>query len=124
MSARTEATVGSVLGKDSIRINYDIWGSYIASDLLTNVNALTYVLVTDTNLYNVYVPRFEQCFHATAKELGIEAYLHVYQIAPGETSKSRETKAAIESWMLSSERDPPCDTSSASRPRRSREASE
>ena len=110
MEAGEKPAVVRVLGKDSIRIDYDIWGTYIAKDLLTNVRALTYVLVTDTNLFDNYVPSFEKCFHAVAEDVGAEAYLHTYQIPPGETSKSRETKAAIESWMLSSERDPPCDT--------------
>ena len=105
-----EATKVQVLGKESIIVHYDIWGSYIAKDLLTNVKALTYVLITDTNLYNKYVPSFEEYFQSTVKELGVEAYLYTYKIPPGETSKSRDTKARIEDWMLSEERDPPCDT--------------
>ena len=110
MDQHVEPTVVQVLNKDSIRIDYDIWGAYIAEDLLRNVKALTYVLVTDSNLNERYVPQFEEKFNAAAKQLRIEAYLHTYQIPPGETSKSRETKATIESWMLSGERDPPCDT--------------
>ena len=110
MSKNLEPALVQILGRDSIRIDYNIWGSYIAKDLLTNVKALTYVLITDTNLSATYVPPFRQSFNAAAQELRVEAYLHTYEIPPGETSKSRETKAAIESWMLSGERDPPCDT--------------
>ncbi|KAI4145578.1 MAG: hypothetical protein LQ340_006228 [Diploschistes diacapsis] len=110
MGQNTQPTIVQILGKDSIRVDYNIWGEYILKDLLTNVKALTYVLVTDTNLYGRYVPAFSKSFHAVAEALRTEAYLHTYQIPPGETSKSRDTKAAIESWMLSSERDPPCDT--------------
>ena len=110
MSKTMEPTVVEVLGKDSIRIDYEIWGSYIAKDLLTNVKALTYVLVTDTNLNEKYVPSFQDAFTAATRELHVEAYLHVFTIPPGETSKSRETKASIESWMLSQERSPPLDT--------------
>lgn len=105
-----EASKVKVLGKESIIVHYDIWGSYIVNDLLVNVKALTYVLITDTNLYHKYVPSFQSCFQATAEKLGVEAYLHTYKIPPGETSKSRDTKARIEDWMLSKERDPPCDT--------------
>ena len=104
------ASVVQILGQDSVFVDYDIWGSYIAKDLLTNVKALTYVLITDTNLSAKYLLPFKESFNAAVEELHVEAYLHTYEIPPGETSKSRETKAAIESWMLSSERDPPCDT--------------
>lgn len=104
------ATKVKILGKESIIVDYGIWGLYIAEDLLHNVNALSYVLITDTNLYDTYVPTFQQCFETTSKRLGIEAYLHTYKIPPGESSKSRKTKERIESWMLSDQLDPPCDT--------------
>ena len=99
-----------ILGKESIIVDYGIWGTYIAEDLLQNVKALSYVLITDTNLYDSYVPTFQQCFETTSKKLGIEAYLYTYKIPPGESSKSRKTKERIESWMLSDELNPPCDT--------------
>jgi pentafunctional AROM polypeptide len=100
----------SILGKESIVVDYGIWGSFIANDLLCNVPSSTYVLVTDTNLYPRYVPDFQQTFESEAKRLGKTARLLTYTISPGETSKSRKTKARIEDWMLSQERDPPCDT--------------
>jgi len=64
-------------------------------------------LITDTNLYGKYVPAFERDFREAA---GGNARLLTYQIPPGETSKSRTTKAEVEDWMLSDERNPPCDT--------------
>jgi pentafunctional AROM polypeptide len=73
----------------------------------TQIASSTYVLITDTNLYGKYVPAFERSFREVA---GKSARLLTYQIPPGETSKSRTTKAEIEDWMLSEERDPPCDT--------------
>lgn len=102
-----EPTKVSILGKETIVVHYDIWGSYIAQDLLENVTSSTYVLITDTNLYGRYVPTFERTFRETAGE---RARLLTYQIPPGETSKSRATKAEIEDWLLSEARDPPCDT--------------
>lgn len=110
MSNIDEPTTVQILGERSIYIDYSIWGSYIAKDLLTNVKALTYVLVTDEHLYDVYVPSFRKSFEAAAREVQVEAYLYTRKIASGETSKSRDTKAKIESWMLSEELDPPCDT--------------
>lgn len=109
MGSVEEPTKVPILGRESIIVHYDIWGSYIANDLLQSVPSATYILITDTNLYDQYVPPFEQCFQEAAGE---RARLLTYQIPPGETSKSRSTKADIEDWMLSKERDPPCDTKS------------
>ena len=102
----------SILGKEDIIVDYDIWGSYIAQDLLANVPSSTYVLVTDTNLYTYYVPIFVKSFNDAVAKSGAQSRLLTYQIPPGETSKSRATKNEIEDWMLSEERDPPCDTKS------------
>lgn len=100
----------SILGKESIVIDYDIWGSFIVSDILLNVPSSTYVLITDTNLFSTYVPSFKKCFEEKVVELGVDSRLLCRRIPPGETSKSRKTKAAIEDWLLSKDRDPPCDT--------------
>ena len=97
----------SILGRENIIVHRNIWGSYIVDDLLRNVFSSTYVLITDTNLYNKYVPAFAESFRARACE---RARLLTYQIPPGETSKSRSMKSEIEDWMLSEERDPSCDT--------------
>ena len=100
----------SILHKNSIVVDYSIWGSYIVDDLLANVYSSTYVLITDTNLFPYYVPSFVEAFnHAVVRKDGRHRLL-TYQIPPGEMSKSRSTKASIEDWMLSDERDPPCDT--------------
>lgn len=112
MGSAAEPTRVSILGKEDIVVDYDIWGSYIAHDLLANVPSSTYVLITDTNLYDLYVPHFEKKFNEAAAHNGSQSRLLTYQIPPGETSKSRATKANIEDWMLSEERDPPCDTKS------------
>ncbi|MCJ1422013.1 3-dehydroquinate dehydratase (3-dehydroquinase) [Xylographa parallela] len=110
MTHNHTATRVSILGKENIIIDYDIWGSFIIQDLLTNVSSSTYVLITDTNLYKQYSEPFSTAFEAYVSELDVDARLLQYAISPGETSKSRATKASIEDWMLSEERDPPCDT--------------
>lgn len=108
----SEPTRVSILGKEDIVVDYNIWGSYIVHDLLANVPSSTYVLITDTNLFARYVPAFIKCFENAVHETSTDSRLLTYQIPPGETSKSRATKAEIEDWMLSDERDPPCDTKS------------
>ena len=110
MESNDEPTKVSILGKQNIIVDYDLWGSYIANDLLQNLFSSTYVLVTDTNLYSTYVPPFEKAFQDVVTSLRAESRLLTYEIPPGETSKSRTIKAEVEDWMLSEERDPPCDT--------------
>lgn len=105
-------TIVPVLRNESaIIIDYNLWGSYIAQDLLKNVPSSTYVLITDTNLYDLYVPSFEKAFNDVASSMKTESRLLTYKIPPGENSKSRRTKAEVEDWMLSEERDPPLDVS-------------
>lgn len=110
MTKSNPATYISILGKSNIIIDYDIWGSYVVRDLLANVPSSTYVLITDTNLSKLYTPSFRVVFDEHVANLGLDARLLQYDIPPGETSKSRTTKAGIEDWMLSEQRDPPCDT--------------
>ncbi|KAL8746349.1 MAG: hypothetical protein Q9190_001618 [Brigantiaea leucoxantha] len=95
-----EPTKISILGKKDIIVDYDIWGSYIVFDLLDNVTSSLYVLITDTNLHDRYVPSFKRAFDEAVSQRGLQARLSIYQIPPGETSKSRATKAEIEDWML------------------------
>ncbi|KAL8963969.1 MAG: hypothetical protein Q9183_004805 [Haloplaca sp. 2 TL-2023] len=108
-SARTTV---SIFGREDIVVDYNLWGEYIVDDLLENVPSATYILITDTNLYEKYVPSFEQSFSTVVSKRGGKARLLKYQIPPGETSKSRATKDDIEDWLLSDKRDPPCDTKS------------
>ncbi|KAL2259202.1 hypothetical protein VTK26DRAFT_7194 [Humicola hyalothermophila] len=88
----------SILGKEDIVVDHGIWLSHVTHDLLANIPSSTYVLITDTNLYPTYVPPFQAVFDKHAPR---DARLLTYAIPPGEFSKSRETKADIEDWMLS-----------------------
>ncbi|KAL6715169.1 3-dehydroquinate dehydratase (3-dehydroquinase) [Lecanora helva] len=100
-----------ILGKkDNIIVDNHIWPSFIIEDLLQNVTSSTYLLVTDTNLWPIYGPPFQTAFETIISKLKVEAKLLTYQIAPGETAKSRATKDEAIDWMLSAERDPPLDT--------------
>ncbi|KAL1835980.1 hypothetical protein VTJ49DRAFT_5746 [Mycothermus thermophilus] len=87
----------TILGKDNIIVDHGIWLNFVAKDLLDNLKSSTYVLITDTNLYNTYVPPFQAEFERLAPP---NVRLLTYAIPPGEFSKGRETKAEIEDWML------------------------
>ncbi|OAL45465.1 Pentafunctional AroM protein [Pyrenochaeta sp. DS3sAY3a] len=97
---RSEPTKVKILGKDSIIVDYGLWQNYIAQDLLDNIPSSTYVLITDTNIGPLYIPTFERAFSAAAASLATSPRLLTYKIAPGETSKSRNTKASVEDWLL------------------------
>ncbi|APA15583.1 hypothetical protein SS1G_13550 [Sclerotinia sclerotiorum 1980 UF-70] len=90
-----------ILGKEDIIVDFDIWRNFVAEDLLSDLPSSTYVLITDTNLSPLYVPAFQQSFEALAAKSSSTPRLLTYEIPPGENSKSRETKAEIEDWMLS-----------------------
>lgn len=90
----------SILGKESIHIGYDIQ-EHIVNEILANIKSSTYVLITDTNIAaHDHVVKIEQRFRNAASKYEPSPRLLKYLIAPGEMSKSRETKAAVEDWLL------------------------
>ncbi|KKA29878.1 hypothetical protein TD95_003439 [Thielaviopsis punctulata] len=89
-----------ILGKENIIINSGLWLDFVPQELLTHLTSSTYVLITDTNLYDTYVPPFKAVFEKLAAATPDAPRLLTYSIPPGEVSKSRETKAEIEDWML------------------------
>ena len=102
----TEPTKISILGRESIVADFGLWRNYVAKDLISELPSTTYVLITDTNLSSIYTPEFQKTFEAAAASVSPAPRLLVYNAAPGESSKSRSTKADIEDWMLS--QSPPC----------------
>lgn len=90
----------SILGSESIVVDHGLWQTFVARDLLANVKSSTYVLITDTNLHDRYVPPFRAAFDRATQSATLPARLLTYTIPPGETSKSRETKAEIDDWLL------------------------
>ncbi|KAL2891727.1 Pentafunctional AROM polypeptide [Ceratocystis lukuohia] len=89
-----------ILGEENIIIDSGLWLDFVPQELLDNIPGSTYVLITDTNLYNTYVPSFKSVFEKLAAAKADVPRLLTYAIPPGEVSKSRETKAEIEDWML------------------------
>ncbi|KAI9765167.1 MAG: 3-dehydroquinate dehydratase (3-dehydroquinase) [Geoglossum simile] len=91
----------AILGKQNIIIDFGLWRSYVANDLLSNLPSSTYVLITDTNVAPLYAQVFRESFRVIASGLHSSARLLSFEIPPGESSKSRSTKAEVEDWMLS-----------------------
>ncbi|EGE80052.1 pentafunctional AROM polypeptide [Blastomyces dermatitidis ATCC 18188] len=96
----------SILGRESIVADFGIWRNYVAKDLLNSCSSSTYILISDTNITPLYLDGFQKSFDDAAANLSPKPRLLTYEIPPGESSKSRETKAGIEDWMLT--RQPPC----------------
>ena len=99
------ATELTILGVNSIRVGYNLWQQYVANDLLHNLKSSTYVLVCDSNIAKLeYVSTFKRDFESVREGLGKtedDMRLLIYShLKPGETSKSRQTKADIEDWLL------------------------
>lgn len=88
-----------ILGEPNIRVDDGLWPGFVVADLLDNTPSSTYVLITDTNIFDRYVPVFQKQFHAATANK--DSRLLTYTIPPGEASKTRETKGEIEDWMLS-----------------------
>ena len=72
--------------------------------MVSSLPASNYVLFTDSNLAPAFLDTFEAAFTQVISAAGgyqAEARFLSHVIAPGEQSKSRETKAALEDFMLS-----------------------
>ena len=89
-----------ILGKESIIVEYGLWQNYVAQDLLDNIPSSNYALITDTTIGEKYVPVFKQAFESHASKLESVPALHILEVPPGESSKSRSTKAQVEDWLL------------------------
>jgi len=77
---------------------------HIVNTILQNLPSSTYVLISDSNIASLHLTTFVDEFQACVSKSiqpGTKApRLLVKVIPPGETSKSRETKADLEDWLL------------------------
>ncbi|KAJ9651694.1 3-dehydroquinate dehydratase (3-dehydroquinase) [Neophaeococcomyces mojaviensis] len=92
-----------LLGKESIIIDFGLWNNFVAKDLVSTLPSSTYVLITDTNIGKLHIESFSRSFREASNG---SSRLLTYEIPPGESSKSRQTKDDIEDWLLS--QSPPC----------------
>ncbi|GLI81106.1 3-dehydroquinate dehydratase [Penicillium ochrochloron] len=96
----------SILGRKSTLVDSGLWYNYAAQDLITTCASRTYVVITDTSIGSIYLLPFKHSFADARNGISPSPRLLIHQAAPLEGSKSRQTKAEIEDWMLS--QNPPC----------------
>ena len=97
--AETDIYKVSILGKQSIHCGFHLV-PYIARTVLENLPASAYALITDTNIARLHLDAFKNGFQEEITRSGKSSRFLTYAIPPGETSKSREGKAAIEDHLL------------------------
>lgn len=91
----------SILHRDSIHVGHGI-DHHIIETLIQNEKSSTYVFVTDTNIEKTghlgsYTSKFQE--YLTSNKI-LDARVLTYVVPPGENNKTRETKAAIEDYLL------------------------
>lgn len=90
----------SILGTKSIHVGYGIQ-DHIVLETITNKASSTYVIITDTNMAQTQpFKKLSASFEKTLKEQRPESRLLSFMVSPGENNKNRETKAAIEDFLL------------------------
>jgi pentafunctional AROM polypeptide len=97
--AETDVYKVSILGKESIHCGFHLV-PYIARTVLETLPASTYVLISDTNIAHLHLDAFQNGFKEELSRSGKRSRFLTHAIPPGETSKSREGKAAIEDFLL------------------------
>lgn len=89
-----------ILGKESIHVGYEIQ-PHIVSETISNLASSTYVIVSDLNMAKTHTfKKLVSDFEIELKEKRPESRLLTYFVPPGENNKSRETKAAVEDFLL------------------------
>ncbi|KAI9279232.1 hypothetical protein BC943DRAFT_170590 [Umbelopsis sp. AD052] len=89
-----------ILGNESIILGFHLI-SFIAADLVQNVKASTYIVITDSNIASIHLSPLVSAMKTAMETQGSTSRIMSRVIKPGELSKSRVTKAALEDWLLS-----------------------
>ncbi|CAH2354119.1 pentafunctional AROM polypeptide [[Candida] railenensis] len=91
----------SILGTESIHVGYGIQEHIVKTVIETKASS-TYVIITDDNMAATEpYAKLEKKFEAELATSRPESRLLTIQVAPGESSKNRSTKAHIEDFLLS-----------------------
>src|SRR5438045_1797821 len=96
----------SILNEESIILGFHLT-KFMLRDVISNIPSSTYVIITDDNLAPIYLSKIEDVFNKIVSEIelnkgknALQPRLITYVITPGEQSKSRDTKAEIEEFLL------------------------
>jgi pentafunctional AROM polypeptide len=101
-SNNTDVSKVSILGSETIILGFHLT-DYIVRDVVNNIPASNYVLITDSNLAPLYLDNYVKALESVCKEAQPDKPARVFTriLPPGELSKSRKTKDDIEDWLLS-----------------------
>ncbi|KAF5366551.1 hypothetical protein D9758_008997 [Tetrapyrgos nigripes] len=103
MATTTDVQKVSILGKESIHCGFHLV-PHVVQTIVTELPSSTYVLITDSNIAKFHLAAFEEQFDVSLSSLanGTHAKPRFITniIPPGEPSKSRDGKAAIEDFLL------------------------
>ncbi|OBZ84417.1 Pentafunctional AROM polypeptide [Choanephora cucurbitarum] len=104
-SSKVDVAKVSILGSESIIVGFHLT-EYLARDILTNIPASNYVLITDSNLAPIYLDKYMDALKSVSQDICTkkgekEPRFFSRILPPGEMSKSRKVKADIEDWLLS-----------------------
>lgn len=86
-----------ILGKDVIHVGYNV-NEHIVDTIFTSCPSSTYVIINDTNVGKV--PYYQELCQSFEEKLPETSRILRYVVKPGEASKTRETKADIEDYLL------------------------
>ncbi|KAJ3046465.1 3-dehydroquinate dehydratase (3-dehydroquinase) [Rhizophlyctis rosea] len=100
-TADPAVTKVSILGSESIIVGNN-YTHYLVRDLLKSSPASTYIIITDTNVAKYHLTPLRDALVAAIDEAvqPTRAKVLTFVIPPGESVKTRETKALIEDWGL------------------------
>ena len=88
-----------ILGSDSILVGYNLWEALVDEVIKYYVTS-SLVIFTDTNVAPYYLSKLTCAFEAGCRKHDAKVRILTYLIPPGESSKTRKTKAKIEDWLL------------------------
>ncbi|KAI8916776.1 EPSP synthase-domain-containing protein [Powellomyces hirtus] len=101
-SAPAALTKVSILGKETILVGLGLL-DYLVNDVISNVVASTYIVVTDRNIARVHLSPLVNALQAEIQRKysdSTKPRVLSYVMPPGEAAKTREVKSAIEDWAL------------------------
>ncbi|ODV63497.1 pentafunctional protein ARO1p [Ascoidea rubescens DSM 1968] len=90
----------SILKKEIIHLGYDI-KDHIINTIVDTKPSSTYAIITDTNIKKYgHLDEYSDGFLQVLAAKRPESRLLTYVVSPGEANKNRQTKAAIEDFLL------------------------
>ncbi|KAI8924242.1 EPSP synthase-domain-containing protein [Entophlyctis helioformis] len=95
----------AILGHESIVVGSGL-AAYVAHETVAAVPASAYIVVADENVARLHLQpllaALRDALAAAGSPLAASARILSLVVPPGETHKTRETKGAIEDWLLAS----------------------